>query len=167
MSVGRFQVMATLQAARAFVLGFPIESAKSWGLNRAIFYAAAKKGFRKALPPERITISRLREKVEPELRERIVKTFKPYTLGDEMAYSVKINETIYFLIGDKIQTPEDFAKQIESRFKGKFDKAWQEAIEHCKKYDEGILKSQRYFYEMVYKPVRDKLAQQWTALSSE
>jgi len=44
MSVGRFQVIATLQAARAFVLGFPIESAKSWGLNRAIFYAAAKKG---------------------------------------------------------------------------------------------------------------------------
>jgi len=57
--------------------------------------------------------------VEPELRERIVKIFKPYTLGDEMAYSVKINETTYFLIGDKIQTPEDFAKQIESRFKGK------------------------------------------------
>ena len=165
MSVGRFQVMATLQAARAFVLGFPLESAKSWGLNRAIFYAAAKRGFKKAPPPEKITIPSLKEKFEPKLREQITRTFKPSTLGDEMAYSVEIDGVKYFLIGDKVQTPEDFAKQIESRFEGKFEKAWQEAVEHCRKYDEGILKSQRYFYEMVYKPYRDQLAQQWTAFS--
>jgi len=41
----RLQVMATLQAARAFLLGLPLESAKSWGLNRAIFYAEAKRVF--------------------------------------------------------------------------------------------------------------------------
>lgn len=46
MGVGRFQVMATLQAARAFVLGMAIDSARSFGLNRAIFYAAAKRGFK-------------------------------------------------------------------------------------------------------------------------
>ena len=46
MAVGRFQVMAMLQAARAFELGLPLESAHSWGLNRAIFYAAAKRGFK-------------------------------------------------------------------------------------------------------------------------
>lgn len=45
--IGRFQVMAVLQAARAHLLGLPIESAKSFGLNRAIFYAAAKRGFKK------------------------------------------------------------------------------------------------------------------------
>lgn len=83
-----------------------------------------------------------------------------------MAYSVKIDRTTYFLIGDKVQTPEDFAKQIEARFGERFDQAWQEAVKYCQKYDQGILKSQRYFYEMVYKPVRDKLAQEWTALSS-
>ena len=46
--VGRFQVMATLQAARARILGLSVASAKSWGLNRAIFYAAAKRGFKAA-----------------------------------------------------------------------------------------------------------------------
>lgn len=46
MAVGRFQVMATLQAARAYVLGMRVASAKSFGLNRAIFYAAAKRGFK-------------------------------------------------------------------------------------------------------------------------
>ena len=167
MAVGRFQVMATLQAARAFVLGFPLESAKSWGLNRAIFYAAAKRGFKKAPPPAEIRIPKLRGRVEPQLREQITKTLKPHTLGDEMAYSVEIDGTAYFLIGDKIQTPEDFSKQIESRFGGKFEDAWQEAVKHCRKYDEGILKSQRYFYQTVYKPVRDKLAKEWTTLISK
>ncbi len=46
MKVGRFQVMSLLQAARAYVLGLPLESAHSWGLNRAIFIAAAKRGFK-------------------------------------------------------------------------------------------------------------------------
>ncbi|HUO43055.1 MAG TPA: hypothetical protein VMU35_08765 [Methylomirabilota bacterium] len=46
MKIGRFQVMAILQAARAKQLGLPINEAKSWGLNRAIFYAAAKRGFK-------------------------------------------------------------------------------------------------------------------------
>jgi len=167
MAVGRFQVMATLQAARAYLLGLPLPSAKSWGLNRAIFYAAAKRGFKKAIPPEKVALSQLREKLKPEVREKVVETFKPFTLGDEMAYSVRINGSVYFFIGDKIQTPEDFAKQIESRFGGEFDKAWQEAVEHCKKYDEGILKSQRYFYEMVYKPFRDEFAKKWSSLGKE
>jgi hypothetical protein len=35
--VGRFQVMALLQAARAKVLGYPLDEAQSFGLNRAIF----------------------------------------------------------------------------------------------------------------------------------
>src|SRR3989442_12894480 len=42
--VGRFQVMAPLQAARAKTLGLPTASAKSWGLKRAIYYAAANRG---------------------------------------------------------------------------------------------------------------------------
>lgn len=31
MAVGRFQVMALLQAAQAYVLGMPSEATKSWG----------------------------------------------------------------------------------------------------------------------------------------
>ena len=43
MAAGRFQVMATLQAARAFLLGLILELAKSWGLNR-LFSALQQKG---------------------------------------------------------------------------------------------------------------------------
>lgn len=164
MAVGRFQVMATLQAARAYVLGLPLASAKSWGLNRAIFYAAAKKGFFKgrAITPERIKVPD--EIVEKELRREVGKTFKIRHLGDEMGYSVQIKGKVLYLIGDEIQNPEDFDRQIESRFEGKFPQAWKEAVAICKKYDAGVLRSQRYFYETVYKARRDELAAKWSKL---
>ncbi len=53
LGVGRFQVMAILQAARARTFGLPLATAQSWGLNRAIFYAAAKRGFKGAPGPSK------------------------------------------------------------------------------------------------------------------
>ncbi|MEO0071261.1 MAG: hypothetical protein ABIK39_04160 [candidate division WOR-3 bacterium] len=161
MAVGRFQVMATLQAARAYVLGLELESAKSWGLNRAIFYAAAKKGFITARPgPPTLKIAGAKKGVE-----EIKKSFGVYHLGDEMAYKVEIAGKTFFTIGSEVQTPEHFAKEVESRFKGKFDEAFKEAVEIMKKYDKGVLMSQHYFYETVYKPRRDELAERWTGLT--
>ncbi|MEO0115609.1 MAG: hypothetical protein ABIK93_09095 [candidate division WOR-3 bacterium] len=164
MAVGRFQVMATLQAARAFVLGLPIASAKSWGLNRAIFYAAAKKGFFKPKPgppkPPEFKIP-LPEAKLTKIRQSFGVTY----LGDEMAYSIELDGKIMFTIGSEIQTPEAFEKNIEARFGKFFSKAFKEAVEICKSYDKGVLQCQRYFYETVYKPRRDELAQKWTELA--
>ena len=167
MAIGRFQVMATLQAARAYVLGMPIETAKSFGLNRAIFYAAAKKGFKKKVmekPPKEIKV---RIPLPPEKAEEIKKTFEIYYLGDEMAYSVEIKGKRFFMIGGEVQTLEDFKKQIENRFRGTFDIAWKEAVDLCKKMERGVLLSQRYFYEVVYKPRRDELAEKWSQMASK
>lgn len=165
MAVGRFQVMALLQAARAHLLGLPVESAYSWGLNRAIFYAAAKKGFKKAIPPPRL------EEIFPyrgkEEIERMRKTFGVYHLGDEMAYSVEVDGKLLFTIGKEIQDEKAFRKQIASRFGELFPKAWEEALSICRQYDKGVLLSQRYFYETVYKPRRDELAKKWTELVSQ
>jgi len=164
--VGRFQVMAVLQAARAYLLGLPLASAKSWGLNRAIFYAAAKKGFLKikAKPqkPPAFKIALPKEKLEA-----VRKSFQIFHLGDEMAYAVEIDGKLYFTIGDEIQKEEDFEKQVERRFGKNFQKAFDEAIAILKKYDKGILASQRYFYETVYKPRRDELAKKWSELAKE
>jgi|UniRef100_A0A7C3YPF7 hypothetical protein len=162
MAVGRFQVMAILQAARAFCLGMKMEEAKSWGLNRAIFYAAAKKGFIRPKPgppkPPRL-------KVPKEVNlEAVKKSYHIHNLGDEMAYAVEIKGKKLFTIGDTIQTPEDFDRQVASRFGRHFGKAWQEAVKICQNYDKGVLLSQRYFYETVYKPRRDELAKKWSEL---
>ena len=163
MAVGRFQVMATLQAARAYVLDMPITSAKSWGLNRAIFYAAAKKGFKHEGGPSKPPAFKVRL---PETKlAKLRKSFGVTHLGDEMSYSVELDGKKIFTIGSEIQTPENFKKSIENRFGTTFDQAWQEAIDICKHYDKGFLQSQHYFYETIYKPRRDGLAQKWTDMA--
>lgn len=167
MAIGRFQVMATLQAARAYVLGKDIKEAKSFGLNRAIFYAAAKKGFKgaKEISPQEIVLKR--KKVSDEKLKKIRESFKIETIGDEMAYAVEIDGKVYYTIGGEIQTEEDFEKEIERRFKGKFEEAWKEAVEIVSSYDKGVLLSQRYFFEAVYKPRRDELAKKWSEMLEE
>jgi len=157
MVVGRFQVMATLQAARAFVIGLPLDASLSWGLNRAIFYAAAKRGFKEKGILERPRAALLEKPVFEE-KDR-------FFLGDEMAYKQAEQGRIYFIIGGKPQTVEDFRKEIESRFKGKFNTVWRESVEYVKSFDKETLLSQREFFDKVYRPRRDELAQKWTELT--
>jgi len=152
--------MATLQAARAAKLGLPEDSAYSWGLNRAIFYAAAKRGFiggtgsSGGKHTQQKQGSRQSEKGE-------------FHLGSEKAFideeSSKANTPI-FAIGDSVQTPKDFERQVIARFGGRenFEKAWKEAMTIIGKYDRETLESQQEFYERVYKPRRDSLSNEWT-----
>ncbi len=168
MAVGRFQVMATLQAARAHVLGLPVTSAKSFGLNRAIFYAAAKRGFKGkgGIKPPTQFKSKTKDYNDREIK-KMQKSFAMTSIGDEAAYNVEIDGKKFFVIGSEIQSPEDFTKQIARRFGKNFSKAWKEAVKICKEYDKGVLLSQRYFYETIYKPRRDELVQRWTEKYSD
>lgn len=150
--------MATLQAARAKRLGFTITEAKSWGLNRAIFYAAAKRGFKKTKPPRR----RSREEIT---KKPVQKGRRSYFLGDEMAYASKRGDRTYFTIGGKLQTENDFKRQIEARLGAKFPEAWKEALEIMKQYTPEVLLSQNRFFGDVYRPRRDELAAKWTEMS--
>ncbi len=148
--------MATLQAARASALGLDRDEAYSWGLNRAIFYAAAKQGFRSAYSHGGGS-----GKAEP-------KEVKPsFTLGDELAYKENDKGKSMFAIGEKAQTPNDFEKQVISRFGGKFDAAWNEAMQIVEGEDRETLLSQRKFYEDVYKPRRDVLAKKWSEVTAD
>ncbi|UCD18765.1 MAG: hypothetical protein JSU64_04890 [candidate division WOR-3 bacterium] len=163
MKVGRFQVMATLQAARAYVLGLPVASAKSFGLNRAIFYAAAKRGFKGKGAMKAPSGFKSKEKTYSEKEiKRMQMSFTMTNIGDEAAYSVEIEGKRFFVIGSEVQSPDDFKKQIARRFGKGFREAWKEAVKICKGHDRGVLLSQRYFYETVYKPRRDALSETWT-----
>lgn len=139
--------MATLQAARAKILGLPLASAKSWGLNRAIYYAAAKRGFKGSGGPKK-----------PEKSQR---TFGEFWLGLDKAYKVRSGGRMLFTIGGDIQRPEDFKRQIEARFQGTFRQAWKEAFEVLKRYKKEVLESPEHFYQQVYRPRRDELASKW------
>ena len=153
--VTRFTVMAMLQAARAESLGMKRESAYSWGLNRAIFYAAAKRGFRSAgSTGEGAPEGGPDRPGSPEL----------YHLGDDEAYRDTGSDELLFTIGEKTQTGADFEHQVGSRFGGaqNFRTAWEEARSIVAQYDRSTLESRRAFYEQVYKPRRDELSAAWT-----
>jgi len=156
MRVGRFQVMALLQAARAKELGLPGGRAKSWGLNRAIFYAAAKRGFKQPIKPS--PPSGVRKKP-------VAKAGKAYFLGDEMAYTARKSNRLYFTIGGRLQTEADFKRQIEVRFGSHFEDAWKESIAIIQQYPKNVLLSQHRFYSEIYRPRRDELASKWTESS--
>ena len=128
MVVGRFQVMALLQAARAFTLGLPLESAHSWGLNRAI-YAAAKR---------RLTGGGTQNKQGKGTTTipgggHTKADYEEYHLGDELAFRDKNSnpDSPLFAIGGKPQTEADFKRQVQARFQGSsFREAWEDALDY-------------------------------------
>jgi hypothetical protein len=154
LAVGRFQIMSLLQAARAYVLGLPLESAYSWGLNRAIFIAAAKRGFKGGSGP----IGKGGGAGPSESRDT-------YPLGDDMAYKVEKDGVLLFTIGGKVQTKEEFDKRVKSRFGKAFPDAWKEALTYVRGFDKSVLLSTDDFFRTVYKPVRDELAEKWSKAS--
>lgn len=158
--VGRFQVMALLQAARAEALGEPRDEAESFGLNRAIFYAAAKRGFKGKRGGGAAS--------EPHHAEPPAKQPAPPPeegkVGQKTAYSTRVDGKKRYVMGDEIQQPEDFQRQIAARFGPAFPLAWEQAVQVVAQFDRATLESQRKFYDDVYLPRRDDLARAWSAL---
>ncbi len=148
--------MAMLQAARAKRMGLPRDSAYSWGLNRAIFFAAAKQGFRS---PGAAAGSDRTGAASDTSRTT-------YLLGRDLAYRDPTSSTLYFTIGGETQTEKDFEKQIVARFGGaeNFERAWSEAEAIVGAADPDALESGSAFYAEVYKPRRDALRAKWTEM---
>jgi hypothetical protein len=153
--VTRFVVMAMLQAARAEVLGLPRDSAYSWGLNRAIFYAAAKRGFKGGTAAGEAGALPSAEKAA---------TREVYRLGDEEAFRDPKSTELRFVIGDADQTAADFERQIAARFgpPENFRAAWAEAARYVKGFDRATLESRRGFFDDVYRPKRDAFSDDWS-----
>ena len=147
--------MALLQAARAYVLGLPLESAYSWGLNRAIFIAAAKRGF-KGGPSQ-----------GGRAGAKSSKTAPVYYLGDDMAFKSQKSGVLLFTIGGEVQTKEAFDRQVKSRFGQTFPAAWREALAYVKTFDKETLRSGDEFFTLVYRPRRDELSAAWSQASKK
>ena len=152
--VTRFVVMAVLQAARASALGLARDAAYSWGLNRAIFYAAAKRGFSG-------TSSGMGEAKSAGAARG---TRELYRLGEDEAYRDTTAKGLVFAIGESSQTVSDFEKGVIARFgtADNFRAAWEEAERIVATFDPQTLASPGQFYSEVYKPRRDALSDEWT-----
>jgi len=146
LSIGRFQVMALMQAARYYVLRGDMEQAKSFGLNRAIFYAWAKK--------RGVTQRRMSSKPLPSRGLKIRELED--VVGDEVIYR---GIGGWYMIGGQEQTPRDFDMQVVQRFGGQktFQRYWEAALRYIQRFPLETIKSQREFYEKIYLPVRDNI----------
>ena len=156
--VGRFQVFALLQTARAQHLGLPLATARSWGLNRAIFVAAARWGFdakKSSGPPAWKGVA---DADQPAL----ARTYGEFFLGEDKAYKVEVDGVTLFTIGGEIQTPEAFNRQVQSRFGKAYAAAWGEAQAIILQYPRAVLESPEEFFSRVYRPRRDELAAKWS-----
>lgn len=150
--------MATLQAARARYFGLDSDEAKSWGLNRALFYAAAKTRWAEA---KAMGVSR---PVIPEFELARRHHDLEYSLGGEKAYVCRGPRAgLRFRFGEKTQLPRDFDYQVKNRFNN-WAEAWAEAVDIIKHADPRDLESQSRFFNKIYKPRRDSLAAKWSAL---
>lgn len=149
--LGRFQVMALLQAARCFLLTRDVEKSKSFGLNRAIFYAWAKRrGVEVKKPPSR------RGAVRP--LEKPVEEKNVFYLGNEAAY---LSDDGWLTIGDAKQTPRDYDEQIARRINDviPYEEAWRRVLEYLEEFPQEVLLDQQKFFNQVYKPVRDSFVE--------
>ena len=150
---GRFQVMALLQAARYYLLTGDLEKAKSWGLNRAIFYAWAKYYGPAKRPAARLREAARRYSVRrAEVSESEIKWVE---VGGEKA---QMSPRGWFVMGGVEQRPEDFDRHVARRFEEagiKFEDAWKAALEYLKRFPRSVLVNPQRFYKEVYEPVRD------------
>jgi hypothetical protein len=143
--LGRFQVMGLLQTARYYLITGNIEQAKSFGLNKAVFYAWAKRYARERLAQSRKEI----RKSATYLTDKRIKEF-----GDEAAY---FSPRGWFMIGDAEQTPSDYDRQITKRIEAavSYEETWAIDIEYLKNFPMETLLAQNRFYKEVYSQVRD------------
>jgi len=151
--IGRFQVMALLQAARYYILTGDEEKAKSFGLNRAIFYAWAKRRGVAKPPPRRMMPA-----AQEVARERRKGRTLVY-IGNEGAYT---SEEGWYIIGEEVQLPQDYDRQIISKIDPvlSYERAWSSALEYLRGFPKSELLDQSKFFSVVYRPVRDRFLEE-------
>ena len=151
--VGRFQVMALLQAARHYVFYKDIDRAKSFGLNRAIFYAWAKYHGPHTMRWKMQRLEEIIKKggIEPR-REKC-----PENMEEVLGECVEVSPRGYYVIGGREQFPEDYDENIIKKISRitDYEKAWRAALDYVSQFPESVLKDQQKFYKIVYEPVRD------------
>ena len=152
--IGRFQVMALLQAARYYLLTGDLEKAKSWGLNRAIFYAWAKY-YGPSQQPWKYRLDQLLHK--PELVKSKAGRKCPEGFVEVLGECVQVSSRGWFMMGGQEQTPVDFDRQVKMKVQKvlPWDLVWKTALEYVSKFPRWVLENPQRFYKFVYEPIRD------------
>jgi hypothetical protein len=149
--IDRFNVMALLQAARYYILTGDVEKAKSFGLNRAIFYAYLKYYGRFKAYQQKNERTEFIGGHSENLQAKLSGTRLPVEDG------VEVSSRGFFVIGGKEQTPEDFERNVTRKIESllPFDIVWEAALKYVARFPKNVLVDPQKFYKHVYEPVRD------------
>lgn len=147
--IGRFQVMALLQAARHYLLYRDMEKAKSFVLNRAVFYAWAKHYGSSSNVQGR---ARWLEKIEKSVDKR-----EGVQGSRVLGEVVEVSPRGFYVFGGEEQTPRDYDRQVTLRISKAipYEKAWRAALEYLSKFPKEVLENPQRFFKEAYEPVRD------------
>jgi hypothetical protein len=157
-------------------MGLPADSSFSWGLNRAIFYESADKARAEAV---------VREAGQQQPQQHLVAAHESYCesaitptdttimaevycLGEETVFEDQSLGKAWeprFTIDGKIQTLNDFDKEVRSHFGIAFDMVWAEALDLVGSLPKETLSSKSAFFECVYLARRDELVTRWASIS--
>lgn len=151
LGIGRFQVMALLQAARFYRLTGDLDLAKSFGLNRAVFYAWAKyHGPRHYRPASVDDVLNLRS-------THAGSTKCPDGFKVILGECLSVGPRGFYELGGSEQLPNDFDDQVYKKLKllVEPEKAWRAALDYVSRFPEWVLRDPAKFYKLVYEPVRD------------
>jgi len=151
-NIERFQVMGLMQAARYYLLKGDLDKAKSFGYNRAVFYAWAKHyGGRLRYYRQPSKIGQESISVSGATKNR---TWRQATILGE---PVTISPRGWYGMGGEEHLPrhydENIAKKIEIVIP--YEIAWKATLEYLKKFPREVLEDQQKFFRIVYQPVRD------------
>ena len=148
--IGRFEVMALLQAVRYYILTGDLSKAMSFGLNRAIFYAWAKH-YGRAYSARRLV------GVEPGSGIGLGRWKLVRVAGEEVPQSING----WFIMGGKEQLPEDYLRNVVRKIEPviPYDLVWESALKYVSMFPKEVIADQRMFFKEVYKPVRDAFIQ--------
>ena len=164
--VGRFPVMALLQAARYYLLTGDLERAKSFGLNRAIFYAWAKY-YGPARSARRILVSSSRQRGPlGSSEDKLGGTDFVEVLGEK----VRVSPRGFYVMGGIEQRPEDFDRNVARKFEEagiRFEEAWKAALDYVSRFPANVLRDPQRFFKEVYEPVRDRFVEDVVGLEWE
>jgi len=151
-NIERFQVMGLLQAARYYLLKGDLDKAKSFGYNRAVFYAWAKHyGGRLRYYRQPSKIGQESISVNGATKNR---TWRQTTILGE---PVTISPRGWYGMGGEEHLPshydENIAKKIEIVIP--YEIAWKATLEYLKKLQREVLEDQQKFFRIVYQKVSD------------
>jgi len=155
--IGRFQVMALLQAARYYLLYGDLERAKSFGLNRAIFYAWAKH-YGHGYVPRYMRRAQLEIAGVEGLQLESTMPTESKRLAEVAGEEAYVSPRGFFVMGDKEQLPEDYDKNVAAKIEEviPYELAWEAALKYVSKFSKQVLEDPSKFFERVYEPVRDR-----------